>query len=70
MRLSRATKAIRKLGLRPHIYVVLTTHAHTPDVSSHMRHQSLDPFDGPVCCSAIQSADPQLLETYDLVEKR
>ena len=32
--------------------------------------QSLDPLDGPVCCSAIPSADPQLLETYDLVEKR
>ena len=28
-----------------------------------------DPLDGPVCCSAIPSADPQLLETYDLVEK-
>ena len=27
--------------------------------------QSLDPLDGPVCCSA----DPQLLETFDLVEK-
>jgi hypothetical protein len=32
--------------------------------------QSPDPLDGPVCCSAIPSADPQLLETYDLVEKR
>jgi hypothetical protein len=32
--------------------------------------QSLDPFDGSVCCSAIPSADPQLLETYDLVEER
>ena len=31
--------------------------------------QSPDPLDGPVCCSAIPSADPQLLETYDLVEK-
>jgi hypothetical protein len=32
--------------------------------------QSPDPLDGPVCCSAIPSADPQLLETYDLVEKK
>ena len=30
--------------------------------------QSPDPLDGPVCCSAIPSANPQLLETYDLVE--
>ena len=31
--------------------------------------QSPDPLDGQVCCSVIPSADPQLLETYDLVEK-
>jgi hypothetical protein len=32
--------------------------------------QSPDPLDGPVCYSANPSADPQLLETYDLVEKK
>ena len=70
MRLSHAAKAIRKLTL----YVVLVTHVHTPDVSSRMRNrwglmsiwmtrsgQSPDPLDGPVCCSAIPSADSQLL---------
>ncbi len=31
--------------------------------------QSPDPLDGQVCCSAIPSANSELLETYDLVEK-
>jgi hypothetical protein len=31
--------------------------------------QSPDPLDGQVCCSAIPSANSQLLETYDLIEK-
>ena len=39
MRLSRAAKAIRKLVPCPHLYVVLVTHVHTPDVSSHMRNK-------------------------------
>ena len=39
MRLSHAAKAIRKLGLCPHLYVVLATHVHTPDVSSDMRNR-------------------------------
>jgi hypothetical protein len=39
MRLSRAAKAIRKLGPCHHLYVALATHVHTPDVSSHMRNR-------------------------------
>ena len=31
--------------------------------------QSPDPLDGQGCCSVIPSANSQLLETYDLVEK-
>jgi hypothetical protein len=31
--------------------------------------QSPDPLDGQVCCSAIPSANSQLFETYNLVEK-
>ena len=31
--------------------------------------QSPDPIDGKVCCSAVPSANSQLLETYDLIEK-
>ncbi len=31
--------------------------------------QSPDPLDGQVCCYAISSANSQLLETYNLVEK-
>ena len=30
---------------------------------------SLDPLDGPACCSANPSANSQLFETYDLVKK-
>jgi hypothetical protein len=37
--LSRAAKAIRKLGPCLHLYVELATHVHTPDVSSHMRNR-------------------------------
>ncbi len=39
MRLGRAAKAIRKLGLHPHLYAVFAAHMHTPDVSSHMRNK-------------------------------
>ena len=31
--------------------------------------QSPDPLDGQVCCSAFPSANSQLFETYNLVEK-
>ena len=31
--------------------------------------QSPDPLDGQVCCSTIPSANSQLFETYNLVEK-
>ncbi len=31
--------------------------------------QSPDPLDGQVCCSAIPSANSQLFETYNLVDK-
>ena len=75
MRLRRAAKAIRKLGLCPYLYVVFATHVHTPDARQMgidvgedsiwmtRSDQSPDPLDGQVCCSAIPSVNSQLFET-------
>ena len=73
MRFSRAAKAIRKLGPCPHLCVVLAKQmgidVGEDSIWMTRSNQSPDPLDGQVCCSAFPSANSQLFETYNLVEK-